>query len=79
MKAFAVKTSIRATPDRIWALLTDAPGYPKWNNTVDKIDGRIADGQSITVHAKINPDRAFPEALNRSLWARSPGLGVVPV
>ena len=27
MKAFSVKTSIRSTPERIWALLTDAAGY----------------------------------------------------
>ena len=82
MKAFAVKTSIRATPDRIWALLTDAPGYPKWNNTVDKIDGRIADGQSITVHAKINPGRAFPVTVSefapsrRMVWSGGMPLGL---
>ena len=82
MKAFATKNSIRATPDRIWALLTDAPGYPKWNNTVDKIDGQIAAGQSITVHAKINPGRAFPVKVSefapaqRMVWSGGMPLGL---
>jgi hypothetical protein len=60
MRAFAVKTFIRATPERIWALLTDAAGYIRWNNTVTRLDGNIALGERITVHAKINPGRAFP-------------------
>jgi uncharacterized protein YndB with AHSA1/START domain len=55
MKAFAVKTSIRATPERIWELLTDAPGYTRWNNTVSGIDGKIRRNERIKVHAKINP------------------------
>ena len=49
MKAFSVVTPIRAPAERIRALLTDAPGYPRWNKTVDKIDGRIAPGERITV------------------------------
>jgi len=57
---FQTSISIRATPDAIWGLLTDAPRYTSWNTTVDKIEGRIAPGEKITVHAKINPGRAFP-------------------
>jgi hypothetical protein len=60
MKAFAVKISIRATPERIWALLTDAPGYNRWNHTVGKVDGKIALGERVTVYPKINASRAFP-------------------
>jgi uncharacterized protein YndB with AHSA1/START domain len=26
-----VEVNIRATPDRIWTLLTDAEGFPRWN------------------------------------------------
>ena len=59
MKVFAVKTSIRATPELVWALLTDAGGYTRWNNTVEKVDGKIAKGERVTVYAKINPGRAF--------------------
>jgi len=74
MKAFAVKISIRATPERIWALLTDAAGYTRWNHTVEKVDGKIAPGERVTVHPKINPGRAFPvkvaefEPPRRMVW-----------
>lgn len=60
MKSFSTKIAIGATPETIWALLTDAPGYPAWNTTIDKVDGHIALGEKITVHAKISPGQAFP-------------------
>ena len=33
---------IAAPPERIWALLTDAAGFPVWNSTVTSLKGRIA-------------------------------------
>jgi hypothetical protein len=65
MKNFATKITIRARPEAIWAFLTDAAGYPQWNSTVEKIDGRIAAGEKVTVHPKALPGakpagRAFP-------------------
>ena len=82
MKAFAVKISIRATPERIWALLTDAPGYTRWNHTVEKVDGKIARGERVTVHPKINASRAFPvkvtefEPSRRRVWTGGMPLGL---
>jgi hypothetical protein len=61
MKTFSVTTSIRATPDSIWTLLTQSAQYPGWNPTIEKIDGRIAAGEKLTVHPKVNPSgRTFP-------------------
>jgi uncharacterized protein YndB with AHSA1/START domain len=60
MKVFSVRVSIRATPERIWDLLTDAAKFTRWNNTVEKVDGKIALGERVTVHPKISPGRAFP-------------------
>jgi hypothetical protein len=82
MKMFAVKTSIRATPELIWALLTDASGYAHWNNTVEKVDGKIAKGERVTVYAKINPERAFPVKVvdfsppRRMVWTGGMPLGL---
>lgn len=82
MKAFSVKISIHATPDRIWKLLTDAAGYTRWNTTVSKIEGKIALGEKVTVHAKINPGRAFPvtvtalDAPRRMVWTGGMPLGL---
>ena len=82
MKTFAVKTSIRATPERIWALLIDAGGYARWNNTVTKVDGTIAQGGRVTVHPKISTGRAFPvtvaefEPPRRMVWTGGMPLGL---
>jgi hypothetical protein len=82
MKVFAVNTCIRASQERIWALLTDAAGYTRWNNTVEKVDGSIALGQRVTVRAKINPGRAFPvkvtefEPARRMVWTGGMPLGL---
>jgi uncharacterized protein YndB with AHSA1/START domain len=45
MKSFATSIAIRARPETIWSLLTDAAGYPNWNSTVEKVEGRIALGE----------------------------------
>ena len=74
MKEFSTHTLIRSSPEKIWSILTDAPGYPSWNTTVDKVDGTIALGAKVTVHAKISPGKAFPvkvavlEAPSRMVW-----------
>lgn len=60
MKRFHVAIHIQAPPERIWQILTDAPGYASWNTTVDRVEGRIAQGEKVTVHAKLSPGRAFP-------------------
>src|ERR1700704_1200051 len=70
MKSFATAITIRARPETIWALLTDAAGYPQWNSTVERIDGRIAAGEKVTVHAKATPGRAFPLKVTEFVPAR---------
>ena len=60
MKHFAVSLTIRARPEIIWALLTDAAAFPRWNSTVEKVEGRIAPGEAIKVYAKAAQGRAFP-------------------
>lgn len=56
---YKVGISINATPETVWAILTNAPAYPKWNTTVDSIEGEIALNKRIKLHAKISPKRAF--------------------
>jgi len=82
MKTCQSRISIRATPGRIWSILTDASGYPRWNPTVTGVDGRIALDERITVHAKISPGRAFPvrvvaaDAPRRMVWRGGMPLGL---
>jgi hypothetical protein len=60
MKVFSATTTIKASPETIWAILTNAPGYPEWDPGVDRIEGRIAPGEKITAYTKLSPGRAFP-------------------
>jgi hypothetical protein len=57
---FATRIDIRAQPEAVWELLTELAAYPTWNTTIDKVDGTIALGHKITIHAKIAPGKAFP-------------------
>jgi hypothetical protein len=60
MKAYEASASIAAPPDAIWAILTDGTSYTAWDSGVDKVDGRIAPGQTIKVYSQAAPGRAFP-------------------
>ena len=82
MKSYEAKSVIDASPEQVWAALVDAPGYPSWNSGVDKVDGRIAAGEKITVHAAVNPGRAFPvkvtdfQPASRMTWSGGMPLGL---
>jgi hypothetical protein len=75
MKSFATRTEIQATPEAVWRILTDAPGYPAWNTTVTRVDGNIALGEKVALHVKLAPGRAFPvkvvvfDAPTRMVWS----------
>lgn len=60
MKEFSATTTIHASPETIWRVLTDAPSYPEWDPSVDRIEGTIASGEKITAYTKLSPGRAFP-------------------
>ena len=82
MKRFAAAITIHARAETIWSILTDASGYPVWNSTVDKITGRIAPRERVTIHAKATPGRAFPltvtafEPARRMVWTGGMPLGL---
>ena len=44
---YSISGAIRATPERIWALLTNAADFPRWNSTVTSVTGRIAAGERV--------------------------------
>lgn len=60
MKTFQAATTINASPDTVWSILTDAAGYPSWDPYAERIEGRIAPGQKIKAFTKLSPGRAFP-------------------
>jgi hypothetical protein len=82
MRAYEASATIEATPDAIWAILTDAPRYADWDSGVERVEGRIAPGEKITVYSKVNPGRAFPVAVSefapgqKMVWSGGMPLGL---
>jgi uncharacterized protein YndB with AHSA1/START domain len=54
-----VSIEIHAPPKKVWSLLTTAPEFPKWNSTVESIEGTIAAGEKIAVKVPSAPGRTF--------------------
>lgn len=55
----AIRTTIHASADKVWSLLTDAAAFPRWNSTVTSIEGEIAEGRTLKVRVPSAPDRVF--------------------
>ena len=60
MKFFEATALIAASPDVIWAILTDGPGLSRWDSSIERVEGTIAPGETIKVFSKVSPGRAFP-------------------
>ena len=55
----SVSTNIRAKPEVIWGLLTNAANMPKWNSTVISVEGNIKLGEKIALKSISDPKRTF--------------------
>jgi hypothetical protein len=82
MKEFSATGTINASPETIWAILTDAPSYPDWDPSADRIEGRIAPGETVKAYTKLAPGRAFPakvtvfEPGRKMVWEGGMPLGL---
>lgn len=55
----SVSASIAADPAIVWALLTHAADYPRWNSTVTSIKGEIREGATIELKSTLDAKRVF--------------------
>lgn len=55
----SVGADIQADAAIIWALLTNAADYKRWNSTIVSIDGNIAPGEKIQLKSTLDPSRTF--------------------
>ncbi len=82
MKVFSATTTISASPETIWDIITDAPSYPDWDPSVDRIEGHIGPGEKITAYTKLSPGRAFPATVSeydpgkKMVWESGMPLGL---
>ena len=70
----SVEIGIRAEPERIWQLLTNAADFPRWNSTVTSIEGRIASGEQLKLKVPLSERTFTPkvralEANRRMVWS----------
>ena len=59
MRRYRATAAIHATPQAIWKILTDADGYPRWDQTMERIEGQLALGETVKFFTKLSPS-AFP-------------------
>jgi hypothetical protein len=84
MKKYASTVGIRATPETVWAILTNAPGYADWNPEINRVDGRIALGEKIKAHVVLHGGKVQPvsvrvttlEPMRRMVWTGGMPLGL---
>src|SRR5882762_4137029 len=55
----SIRVDIKSDPAIIWALLTHASDYPRWNPAVISIEGNIAPGEKIKLKSILDPKRTF--------------------
>ena len=79
---YTVSRRIDAPPEKVWALLTDAPSYRQWNRAVVSIQGKIAAGETVSLVSIANPKRTFRlhvtemTAPTRMVWRDGMPLGL---
>ena len=55
----SVSTTIQADPAIVWALLTHASDFPRWNSTVTSMKGEIREGGTVELKSILDEKRTF--------------------
>ncbi len=81
----SVSINIQADASIVWALLTKASDYPRWNSTITSIEGSIALGQKIKLKSTLDAKRTFKlkikefEPEKRLVWGDGQGKRVYTI
>jgi hypothetical protein len=59
VRSYEAGTRIDAGPAEVWAVLADLAGWRDWDSGVDRVEGRVALGETITVYATMIRTRPF--------------------
>jgi uncharacterized protein YndB with AHSA1/START domain len=65
MLAFEARSTIAATPEKVWSVLVEGDQWPNWDSGVASVDGTIAPGKKIKIQSKVAPGRTFPVKVTR--------------
>lgn len=75
------RIGVRATPDQIWDLIADLPGWDRWNPVETRLEGAIAFGAEIALTERIGdlPERRAAmrvgewQPYSQLVWAENRG------
>jgi hypothetical protein len=59
VRSFEAVTRIDAGAAEVWALLTDVGTWRDWDSGVDRVEGRVALGERLTIYATMIRNRPF--------------------
>ena len=65
MRYYEATSTIAASPQAVWAVLSDGASWPSWDSGVDAVEGRIAMNETIKIRSQAAPGRAFPVQVTR--------------
>ena len=65
------KIDIDATPEAVWAVLSDLPSYPNWNPFIREASGTLAEGEQLEL--EIQPTRGRAMRFKPTVLAAEPG------
>jgi hypothetical protein len=82
MKHYEAAADIDASPDAIWAVLTDGKSYADWDSGLIELEGTVAPGEKLKLRPEVNPKRTFPvkvtefDAPRHMTWTGGMPLGL---
>ena len=59
MRSFSAAVSIRAPKEVVWPILTDAAAYADWNPVIERMEGAMSQGGTLTVYPRQQAQRNF--------------------
>ena len=59
MKTYSATTTIHASAETVWNILTDSKAYPSWDVSMDHIEGKLALGETVKFFTRLSA-QAFP-------------------
>lgn len=58
-RSTGISIDIKSDPSVVWALLTNASDYTRWNTTVTSLEGVIAQGEKIQLKSYLDAKRSI--------------------
>src|SRR5262249_16041760 len=65
MRYYEATSTINASPEAVWAVLSDGAAWSAWDWGVEAVEGKTVAGETIKIRSQAAPGRAFPVKVTR--------------